>query len=29
MDVRHLIKNQSLEKKIINKDGKWKVEDPK
>ena len=27
MDVRHLIKNQSLEKKIINKDGKWKVEE--
>ena len=29
MDVRHLIKNQSLEKKLVNKDGKWKVEGAK
>ena len=26
IDVRYLIKNQSLDRKLINKDGKWKVE---
>ena len=26
MDVRHLIKNLSTEKKLVNKDGKWLVE---
>lgn len=27
MDVRHLIKNLSTEKKLVNKDGKWLVEE--